>query len=94
VGGKVVPVAILYEPESGRQLEVSSDQMGLQFYSGNFFNGESQGKWGKHLYRGALALETQKFPDAIHQDSFSDKALLNPGEQYTQTCIYKFSVRK
>ena len=94
VGGKVVPVATLYEPESGRVLEVLSDQMGLQFYSGNFFNGNAQGKWGKHVYRGAVALETQKFPDAIHQENFSDKAVLNPGEQYTQTCIYKFGVKK
>lgn len=94
VGGKVVPAAILYEPQSGRVMEVFSDQMGLQFYSGNFFSGEAQGKWGKHLYRGAVALETQKFPDAIHQTNFSEKAVLNPGEQYTQTCIYKFSVKK
>ena len=94
VGGKVVPVATLYEPESGRTLEVFSDQMGLQFYSGNFFNGQAQGKYGAHVYRGAVALETQKFPDAIHQATFSDKAILNPGEQYTQTCIYKLGVRK
>ena len=60
----------------------------------NFFNGETQGKWGKHLYRGAIALETQNFPDAIHQESFSIKPVLNPGEKYTQTCIYKFSVKK
>lgn len=93
-GGKVVHAATLYEPLSGRTMEVFSDQMGLQFYSGNFFNGESEGKWGKHVYRGAVALETQKFPDAIHQERFSDKAVLNPGEQYTQTCIYKFSVKK
>ena len=83
VGGKVVPVASLYEPASGRCMEVLSDQMGLQFYSGNFFD-----------TRCAVALETQKFPDAIHQKNFADKAILNPGEQYTQTCIYKFSVRQ
>jgi len=94
LGGKVVHAATLYEPESGRMMEVYSDQMGMQFYSGNFFNGDAQGKWGKHLYRGALALETQNFPDAIHQPNFSVKPVLNPGEQYTQTCIYKFSLRK
>ena len=94
VDGKIVPVATLYEPVSGRMLEVFSDQSGLQFYSGNFFDGEAQGKWGKHLYRGAVALETQIFPDAIHQDNFSIKPVLNPGEQYTHTCIYKFSVKR
>ena len=92
--GMKVPVATLYEPETGRMMEVFTDQMGMQFYSGNFFKGNTQGKWGAHLYRGALALETQKFPDAIHQENFSEKAVLNPGEQYTQTCIYKFSVVK
>ena len=94
VGNKVVPVAVLYDPKSGRQVEVLSDQMGLQFYSGNFFDGKAEGKWGKHVYRGAVALETQKFPDAIHQEGFSEKPVLYPDEQYTQTCIYKFSVRK
>ena len=92
VGGRVVPVAKLCEPQCGRTVEVFSDQMGLQFYSGNFFDGSAQGKWGKHLYRGAVALETQKFPDAIHQERFTEKAILNPGEQYTQTCIYQFGV--
>lgn len=94
VGGKVVHAASLYEPKSGRMMEVFSDQMGLQFYSGNFFDGKSQGKWGAHLYRGAVALETQNFPDAIHQENFSVKPILNPGEQYKHTCIYKFSVVK
>lgn len=94
LNGMMVYDATLYEPKSGRFMEVYSDQMGLQFYSGNFFNGEAQGKWGKHIYRGAIALETQNFPDAIHQDNFSVKPILNPGEQYTQTCIYKFGAKK
>ena len=94
VGGKMVQAATLWEAKTGREVEVYSDQMGLQFYSGNFFNGEAQGKWGKHIYRGAIALETQNFPDAIHQERFSIKPVLNPGETYTHTCIYKFSVRK
>lgn len=94
LNGMMVNDATLYEPKSGRFMEVYSDQMGLQFYSGNFFNGEAQGKWGKHIYRGAIALEPQNFPDAIHQDNFSVKPILNPGEQYTQTCIYKFGAKK
>lgn len=84
--------ATLFEPKSRRMVEVYSDQMGLQFYSGNFFDGKSHGKWGKHPYRGAVALETQCFPDAINQENFAVKPILNPGETYTQTCIYKFSV--
>lgn len=86
--------ATLYEPESGRRMDLYTDQLGIQFYSGNFFDGTEQGKKGSHLYRGALALEAQNFPDAIHQDNFTIKPVLNPGEQYTQTCIYKFSAEK
>lgn len=92
--GGVEHCATLYEPVSGRKVEVLSDQMGLQFYSGNFFDGKIKGKYGNHVYRGAVALETQCFPDAINQEHFSVKPVLNPGETYTQTCIYKFSVVK
>lgn len=94
VGGKVVTAATLFEPQSGRKMEVMSDLMGLQFYSGNFFDGTAKGKSGNHLYRGAVALETQNFPDAIHQDDFSVKSVLRPGEEYKHTSIYKFSVEK
>lgn len=94
LNGKMVHDATLFEPKSGRFMEVYSNQMGMQFYSGNFFNGEAQGKWGKHLYRGAIALETQNFPDAIHQQNFSVKPVLNPGETYNHTCIYKFGAKK
>lgn len=86
--------ATLYDPSSGRRLEVLSDQMGLQFYSGNFFDGKAQGKWGNHIYRGAIALETQNFPDAINQENFAIKPVLRPGETYTHTCIYRFSAVK
>ena len=94
LSGELVHCATLFEPTSGRKMEVLSDQMGLQFYSGNFFDGKAMGKHGAHLYRGAVALETQKFPDAIHQENFSDKAILNPGEVYQHTCIYKFSTAR
>ena len=89
---EVEHVATLFEPKSGRQVEVLSDQPGLQFNSGNFFDGKAQGKWGTHVYRGAVALETQLFPDAINQEKFGEKPILNPGETYTHTCIYRFSV--
>lgn len=94
LSGDVIHCATLFDPVSGRKMEVLSDQMGMQFYSGNFFDGNAQGKWGTHLYRGAVALETQKFPDAIHQENFSDKAVLNPGDVYKHTCIYKFTTAR
>jgi aldose 1-epimerase len=86
--------ATLYEPQSGRIMEVHTDQPGIQFYCGNFFDGKAAGKYGKPIkWREALALETQKFPDSPNQPQFPG-ARLNPGEVYTHTCIYKFSADK
>jgi len=91
--GTVELVATLYEPASGRFMEVLSDQPGLQFYSGNFFNGRTTGKYHKpHRYRESLTLETQKFPDSPNHPLFPSTRL-DPGEVYKHTCIYKFSAR-
>ena len=85
--------ATLTEPQSGREMQVWSDQVGLQFYSGNFFNGKGTGKCGKALkYREGLALEPQFFPDAINHEALAPMPILNPGEEYHQLCIYKFTV--
>ena len=85
--------ASLYEPVSGRMIEVWSDQPGMQFYSGNFLDGNVIGKYNKpHNFREAVALESQKYPDAPNQPNFPSTRL-NPGETYTQTCIYKFIVK-
>jgi aldose 1-epimerase len=75
-------------------LEVFTDQPGLQFYCGNFFDGSYCGKIeGLPIgYREALALETQKFPDGVNKPHFPD-TILRPGETYTQTSVYKFSTR-
>jgi aldose 1-epimerase len=86
--------ATLYEPESGRIMEVWTDQPGIQVYTGNFFNGFVKGKYDKPFaHRCAIALEVQKYPDTPNQSVFPSTRL-NPGEVYTQTCIYKFSVYK
>ena len=83
-------VATLFEPESGRRMEVWTDQKGIQFYSGNFFDGSYAGKGGRTIgHRCALALETQAWPDAIHHPCFPS-TVLRPGETYSHTCIYKF----
>ena len=85
--------ATLFDPASGREMQVWSDQVGMQFYSGNFFNGKEKGKCGKPLnFREGLALETQYFPDAINHESLSPMPILRPGEEYHQLCIYKFVV--
>lgn len=89
--GNAVELAVtLYEPASGRVMEVYTDQPGVQFYSGNFFDGKTNNKYGQPIgYREALALETQKFPDSPNHPDFPSTRL-NPGETYTHTCIYKF----
>lgn len=88
--GTIQKVADVYSPKSGRGMEVYTDQIGLQFYCGNFFDGSYNNKFGKPIaYRGAIALETQRYPDAPNQPSFPSVEL-NPGEVYTHTCTYKF----
>ena len=83
-------VASLSEPVSGRRMEVWTDQCGLQFYSGNFFDGSYAGKQGRTIVRrGALALETQAWPDAVHHPGFPD-TVLRPGETYTHKCEYRW----
>ena len=85
--------ATVYEPTSGRVMEVYTDQPGLQFYGGNFFDGHGKGKCGDTFkYREALALETQKWPDGPNQPTFPS-VRLNPGEEYHQVCIYKFTTK-
>ncbi len=86
-------VCRVYDPVSGRFIEVLSDQPGLQFYSGNFFAGRETGTNGNVLdFRSSLALETQKYPDAVNHDNFTP-VLLAPGEEYTHTCIYRFGAK-
>ncbi|MEG1935741.1 MAG: aldose epimerase family protein, partial [Rikenellaceae bacterium] len=86
--------AVVYEPQSGRQMEVFTTEPAIQFYGGNFFDGKSLGKNGTpYNFRETFALETQHFPDSPNQPSFPS-TILNPGQTYSQTCIYKFGVRK
>ena len=88
--GMEVKVADVYSPKSGRGMEVWTDQIALQFYSGNFFNGSFNTKFGKPvLFRGAIALETQLYPDTPNHAHFPS-CVLRPGEVYTHSCIYKF----
>jgi aldose 1-epimerase len=81
------------DPNSGRVLEVWSDQPGLQFYTGNFLDGTLTGKDGKiYQRRSAFAMEPQFYPDAPNKPQFPSTEL-KPGETYHNTIIYKFSVK-
>jgi aldose 1-epimerase len=82
--------ARLYEPVSGRVLEILTTEPGMQFYSGNFLDGSFTGKNGfvYEKYTG-LCLEPQHFPDAPNHPNFPS-TVLRPGEDYKQTSIYRF----
>ena len=85
--------ASVFDPSTGRFMEVFSDQPALQFYSGNFFDGTTMGKYNRPLrYRESIALETQLYPDTPHHENFPS-TLLNPGETYVHHCIYRFSTK-
>jgi len=93
-GNGLERVASLYEPNSGRYMEVLTTEPGLQFYSGNFLDGtlintKGGARYPKHA---ALCLETQHFPDSPNQPSFPN-TILKPGETYRQTTVYKFSTK-
>ena len=88
--GEVVKVLSLYEPTSGRAMDVSTDQIAMQFYSGNFFDGTYMGKYNKPLaFRESVVFESQRYPDAPNQSHFPS-VVLHPGEQYRHTCVYRF----
>lgn len=86
--------AKVVEPESGRTMEVYTNEPGIQFYGGNFLTGKEIGKSGKaYNFRDALCLETQHYPNSPNQPEFPS-TILQPGEEYYSICIYKFGVEK
>ncbi len=90
--GSLRIAARLYEPETGRVLEVLTTEPGIQFYSGNFLDGSFSGKKGIVYSRyGGLCLEPQHFPDAPNQPNFPS-TVLRPGEEYNHTTVFRFSV--
>ena len=98
IGEKVTPsthmMARVVEPASGRGYELWSNQPGLQFYSGNFFDATVKGK-NDQLYRmgDAIVMEPQLFPDAPNQPSFPS-ARLEPGRTYRNVMVYKFFTQR
>ncbi|MFC6224651.1 aldose epimerase family protein [Hymenobacter artigasi] len=87
------PAATVHEPASGRTLAVTTDQPGVQLYTGNFLDGSLTGKGGTVYGRHAgFCLETQHFPDSPNKPGFPN-TLLKPGETYRTTSTYTFGVR-
>lgn len=86
--------ATVYSPATGIQLEVYTDEPGVQVYAGNILDGTLTGKNGAvHTKRTAICLETQKYPDSPNKADWPSP-YLKPGEKYTSRCIYKFTVQQ
>lgn len=85
--------ARVYEPTTGRVLEVSTTQPAVQFYSGNFLDGTVTGKGG-HVYkrRYGFCLETQHYPDSPNHPDFPT-TILKPGQKFHQETVFKFSAK-
>jgi aldose 1-epimerase len=85
--------AEVYDPKSGRTLEVSTDQPGIQFYTGNFLDGKVTGKGGvAYAQHTAFCLETQHFPDSPNHDNFPS-VVLSPGDTFKTSTVYAFGTR-
>lgn len=97
-GGASVDAPVLaarvWEPDSGRLLEIATTEPGIQFYSGNFLAGDLTGKRGEaYEHRSGFALETQHFPDSPNQADFPS-TILEPGDTYRSRTIYRFSAQE
>jgi len=91
--GKLNLAARVYEPTTGRVLEIRTLEPGIQFYCGNFLDGRLKGKSGRpYVHRGGFCLETQHFPDSPNQPNFPS-TILQPGDQYQTSTVFKFSVK-
>jgi aldose 1-epimerase len=92
--GGLQVAAEVFEPTSGRVLQVLTTEPGIQFYSGNFLDGTAKGKGGQlYSLRTGLCLETQHFPDSPNHPKFPS-TVLKPGESFRSTTVLRFSVRK
>jgi aldose 1-epimerase len=91
--GKLEVMARVTEPTTGRVLEVSSTEPGLQFYSGNHLDGQAIGKGGaRYEARGGFCMEPGHFPDSPNHPNFPS-ATLKAGDTYKHTIVYKFSAK-
>ncbi|QEN08237.1 galactose mutarotase [Oceanispirochaeta crateris] len=92
-GREVRKYGTVYDPHSGRIMNVFTDQPGVQLYTGNSLD-NVKGR-GSQVYKknGGFCLETQMFPDCVNQTHFPD-CILRPGEVYSHTSAYQFSVKK
>jgi aldose 1-epimerase len=85
--------ATVYEPASGRVMQVYTSEPGLQFYTGNFLDGTLHGKNGvAYQRRSGFVMETQHYPDSPNEPKFPT-TILRPGSEYHSKSMYRFLVR-
>jgi aldose 1-epimerase len=90
-GNGLSTAARVFDPHSGRGMEVLTTQPGMQFYTSNHITGEIKGKGGTvYRARSAFCCETQRFPDSPNQAKFPSAAL-KPGERYREATVFRFS---
>ncbi|MEH6712066.1 MAG: aldose epimerase family protein [Paraglaciecola polaris] len=92
--GKLRHQGQLYDPDSGRVLDILTTQPGVQVYTGNYMNGSAIGKQGRRMKnRHGIALETQHFADSVNHANFPS-TVLAPGATYTESTLYRFGSRQ
>jgi aldose 1-epimerase len=93
-GNELSKAATVYDPASGRVMDVYTTEPGIQFYTGNFLNGTLKNTKGgaKYIKHASICLETQHFPDSPNKPNFPG-TILKPGETYKTTTVYKFSTK-
>jgi aldose 1-epimerase len=91
--GEMSVCAKAVDPKSGRVMEVSTTQPGVQLYTGNFLNGKDQGGGVAYPQHAGFCLETEHFPDSPNHPTYPS-TLLKPGETYKEVTVHKFSVEK
>ena len=91
--GELRLAARVYEPISGRVMEVHTTEPAIQFYAGNMMPPSMPGKGGRtYIRRGGLCLETQHYPDSPNKPEFPSTTL-KPGETYRTTTVYTLSAK-
>jgi len=91
--GIITLAATVYDPMSGRFMEIHTTEPGIQFYSGNLLDGSIVGKKDNiYEFRNGFCLETQHYPDSPNKPDFPS-VVLRPGETYSSTTIHKFSTK-
>lgn len=90
---KMSSAAKIYEPTSGREVEIFTTEPGMQFYSGNHLDGTIVGKGGiPHKFRTGVAVEAQHFPDSPNHSNFPS-TVLKPGQTFKSTILYRFTAK-